>query len=315
IPTTVKVSIRILSQCEINFGVVVDLTQIPTVNHPNVLAVTFCSLLTFSAHATAVRNGLQNRNMAFKALSGSTSGMDKETYKTVVRSPIAGIEHQAQRLLVPHSQCIEQFPDYKVPGAQHQDFSPYESNGGSIVAIAGDDYVVIAADTRLSSGYSIHTRKQNKLFQLSPKTVLGSTGCWCDTLALTALVKARMQMYEHTHLKTMSTDANVETGLDNEGKGVVYSYDPIGHCERTTYRAGGSAGALLQPVLDNQIGFKNMKLEGGVVPKVPKERAVAIATDTFISAAERDIYTGDAVMINIITKDGIEVKEVQLRKD
>lgn len=143
-----------------------------------------------------------------------------------------------------------------------------------------------------------------------------------------------MHMYEHTHLKTMSTDAvaqmlsilmynkrffpyyvsNVLAGLDNEGKGVVYSYDPIGHCERTTYRAGGSAGALLQPVLDNQIGFKNMQLEGGI-PKVSKERAVAIATDTFISAAERDIYTGDAVLINIITKDGIEVKEVQLRKD
>ncbi|XP_061393522.1 proteasome subunit beta type-1 [Musca vetustissima] len=229
---------------------------------------------------------------------------------------------------------IEQFPDYKVPGTQHQDFSPYESNGGSIVAIGGDDYVVIAADTRLSSGYTIHTRKQNKLFQLSEKTVLGSTGCWCDTLALTALVKARMQMYEHTHLKTMSTDAiaqmlsiimynkrffpyyvsNVLAGLDNEGKGVVYSYDPIGHCERTTYRAGGTAGALLQPVLDNQIGFKNMQLDGEI-PKVDKERAVAIATDTFISAAERDIYTGDAVIINIITKDGIEVKEVQLRKD
>lgn len=25
---------------------------------------------------------------------------------------------------------IEQFPDYKVPGVQHVDFSPYESNGG-----------------------------------------------------------------------------------------------------------------------------------------------------------------------------------------
>lgn len=203
------------------------------------------------------------------------------------------------------------------------------------MAIAGDDYVVIAADTRLSSGYSIHTRKQNKLFQLSSKTVLGSTGCWCDTLALTALVKARMQMYEHTHLKTMSTDAvaqmlsilmynkrffpyyvsNVLAGLDNEGKGVVYSYDPIGHCERTTYRAGGSAGALLQPVLDNQVGFKNMKLEGGVLPKVSKERAVAIATDAFISAAERDIYTGDAVAINVITEGGTELIQVQLRKD
>jgi len=77
----------------------------------------------------------------------------------------------------------------------------------SIVAIAGEDFAVIAADTRLSSGYSIHTRAQNKLFKLTDSTVLGSAGCWCDTLALTALVQARLQMYEHTHLKKMTTEA------------------------------------------------------------------------------------------------------------
>ncbi|KAI9581342.1 proteasome subunit beta type-1 [Glossina fuscipes] len=231
---------------------------------------------------------------------------------------------------------IEQFPDYKVPGVKHQDFQPYESNGGSIVAIAGNDFAVIAADSRLSSGYTIHTRNGNKLFQLSSNAVLGSTGCWCDTLALTALVKARMQMYEHTHSKTMSTDAtaqmlsilmynrrffpyyvsNVLAGLNSEGKGVVYSYDPIGHFEKSNSRAGGSAGALLQPVLDNQIGLKNIKLEHiGFPAELTKERAVAIASDAFISATERDIYTGDSVQINIITKSGIEVKELQLRKD
>ncbi|XP_017135396.1 proteasome subunit beta type-1 [Drosophila miranda] len=230
---------------------------------------------------------------------------------------------------------IEQFPDYQVPGVSHAEFSPYESNGGSIVAIAGEDFVVIAADTRLSSGYNIHTRKQSKLFPLSNQTVLASTGCWCDTLSLTGLMKLRMQNYEHTHLKTMTTDAvaqmlsiimynrrffpyyvsNILAGIDKDGKGVVFSYDPIGHCERATYRAGGTAGALLQPVLDNQIGYKNMNLHGEDAPEVTKERAVAVASDTFISAAERDIYTGDSVLINIITKDGIETKELQLRQD
>ena len=29
-------------------------------------------------------------------------------------------------------------------------FSPYSDNGGSVVAIAGEDFVVIASDTRLS---------------------------------------------------------------------------------------------------------------------------------------------------------------------
>jgi len=95
----------------------------------------------------------------------------------------------------------------------------------------------------------------------------------------------------------------------------VYSYDPIGHCEKATYRAGGTAGTLLQPVLDNQIGHKNMNLAAGEVPKLDKERAVSVASDTFISAAERDIYTGDSVLINIITKDGIEVRQLTLRQD
>lgn len=203
----------------------------------------------------------------------------------------------------------------------------------SVVAIAGDDFAVIGADTRLSSGYSIHTRTQNKLFRMSEKTVLASTGCWCDTLALTSLVKTRMQMYKDQHQKNMSTPAvaqmlsilmynrrffpyyvsNVLAGLDEDGKGVIYSYDPIGHCEKTTYRAGGSAGPLLQPVLDNQIGLKNMV---NVEPTpVQLDKAISIIKDTFISATERDIYTGDSVIINIITKDGIKEETVQLRKD
>lgn len=142
-----------------------------------------------------------------------------------------------------------------------------------------------------------------------------------------------MQMYQQEHNKTMSTTAcaqmlstmlyykrffpyyisNVLVGLDNEGKGCVYSYDPIGHCEKRTARAGGSAGALLQPLLDNQIGQKNM-LNVKEEP-VTQERALSVLKDVFISAAERDIYTGDSILINIITKDGIKEETFQLRKD
>lgn len=168
---------------------------------------------------------------------------------------------------------------------------------------------------------------------MSDKTVMASTGCWCDTLSLTSLVKARMQMYEHLHQRTMSTNAvaqmlsicmynrrffpyyvsNILAGLDEEGKGVVYSYDPIGHCEKTTYRAGGTAGPLLQPVLDCQVGFKNRS--GEQPASISCETALSIVKDTFISAAERDIYTGDGVNINIITKDGVKFENFSLRKD
>ena len=37
------------------------------------------------------------------------------------------------------------------------------------------------------------------------------------------------------------------------GKGVVYSFDPVGSYERQLCRAGGSAASLIQPFLDNQV--------------------------------------------------------------
>lgn len=140
-------------------------------------------------------------------------------------------------------------------------------------------------------------------------------------------------MYEHLHNKKMSTTAvaqmlsilmynrrffpyyvsNVLAGIDENGEGVIYSYDPIGHCERKKYSAGGSAGPLLQPVLDSQVGLKNQV--GIEKVSIPLERAKAIIRDTLISAAERDIYTGDGVIFNIITKDGIKQERIDLRKD
>ena len=79
------------------------------------------------------------------------------------------------------------------------------------------------------------------------------------------------------------------------------------------YRAGGAAGAMLQSLLDNQVGLKNM--EGIPKVKITREKALTVIKDSFISAAERDTSTGDGIIINIITKNGIEVEHFALRKD
>lgn len=207
------------------------------------------------------------------------------------------------------------------------------SDSSSIVAIAGDNFAVIGADTRLSAGYNIFTRTHSKLFQLTNTAVLASCGNWSDSDTLTSILRTRVRQYSDAHenreislnalaqlLSTMMYSrrffpfyvSNVLAGI-YEGKGYVYSYDPIGHCERHTYRAGGSSSALLQPILDNQVGLKNMEEK----PNVPLtvERAVNLVQDTFVSAAERDIYTGDGINISIITENGIEQRNVSLRKD
>lgn len=105
---------------------------------------------------------------------------------------------------------------------------------------------------------------------------------------------------------------NILAGL-YEGKGYVYSFDAIGHLQRHAYCAAGASEAMLQPILDNQIGMTNMEEP----PNVPLtlDRAVNLIMDAFVSAAERNIHTGDSVLISIITENGIEEGRVALRKD
>lgn len=49
---------------------------------------------------------------------------------------------------------------------QQHAFNPYTENGGTILAIAGADFSVIAGDTRQSEGYNIQTRYAPKVFRL-----------------------------------------------------------------------------------------------------------------------------------------------------
>ncbi|XP_037103060.1 proteasome subunit beta type-1 [Syngnathus acus] len=223
--------------------------------------------------------------------------------------------------------------DYHYTGPVEHRFSPYTFNGGTVLALAGEDFAIVASDTRLSEGYSIHSRDSPKCYKLTDTTVIGCSGFHGDCLTLTKVIEARLEMYNHSNNKTMSCGAiaamlstllygrrffpyyvyNIIGGLDDEGKGAVYSFDPVGSYQRNSYMAGGSASAMLQPLLDNQIGFKNM--EGVTRIPLSREKSVELVKDVFISAAERDVYTGDALQVCVITKEGITEETIALRKD
>ncbi|KAJ1154056.1 hypothetical protein NDU88_006813 [Pleurodeles waltl] len=236
-------------------------------------------------------------------------------------------------LSIPRHEESLRMADYHYSGPVEHRFSPYTFNGGTVLALAGEDFALVASDTRLSEGYSIHSRDTPKCYKLTDKTVIGCSGFHGDCLTLTKIIEARLKMYKHSNNKTMTSGAiaamlstilysrrffpyyvyNIIGGLDEEGKGAVYSFDPVGSYQRDAYKAGGSASAMLQPLLDNQIGYKNMQNVERV--ELTLDKAIQLVKDVFISAAERDVYTGDSLKISIVTKDGVKEETFLLRKD
>ncbi|KAJ3235101.1 Proteasome subunit beta type-1 [Chytriomyces hyalinus] len=212
-------------------------------------------------------------------------------------------------------------------------FSPYTDNGGTTLAIAGEDFCVVAGDTRQSEGYLINSRYSPKVYHLHNNTVLATGGMHADGVALVKRIGQNLDWYVHKHDKDMSAQAlaqmlstilyskrffpyyvwNTLGGLDENGKGCVFSYDPVGNFEKLHWSASGSAGHLLQPFLDNQIGHKHQSnVEHHLLPL---DKVLKIVKDAFNGATERDIYTGDFVEIFIITKDGVTVEKHDLKKD
>lgn len=209
----------------------------------------------------------------------------------------------------------------------HQ-FSPYDSNGGSIAAVCGTDFCVVASDTRQSTGYNIQTRYKPKVFRLNDKATLATNGFAADAEALVSHVRQRLEMYRHAHGRSMPLHSiarmistilygkrffpyyvyNILGGLDEEGKGAVYSFDPVGSYEREFCRAAGAAQSLIQPFFDNQIMFRNQTSTPERTVPTPGQmtlpEVLKIVVDSFTSATERHIEVGDGLEVFVVRTPG-----------
>ena len=174
--------------------------------------------------------------------------------------------------------------------------------------------------------------------------VLSVVGFAADGQALKERLDNVVKMYRYHHGKPLSVKACAQRlstilynkrffpyyvhailgGLDDQGKGALYSYDPVGSYEREQCRAAGAAASLIMPFLDNQVNLKNQyepgpgdghTLEQRHALPLPRDDVEELVKDAFTSAVERHIEVGDGLQMMIITKDGIEEVFSPLKKD
>jgi len=218
-----------------------------------------------------------------------------------------------------------------IANPQQRQFNPYAENGGTILAIAGADFTVIAGDTRQSEGYNIQTRYAPKVFRLTDRAVLAVNGFAADGNMFVKKVKQRLEWYQHNYGKEMPLRSiarliqtmlyarrffpyyvyNILGGIEDDGTGAVYSFDPVGSYEREACRAAGAAQSLVQPFLDNQIYFKNQTAAPGFShpAHLPLPDVLSIVIDSFTSATERHIEVGDGLEMYIVLAQGRTLPE------
>jgi 20S proteasome alpha/beta subunit len=122
---------------------------------------------------------------------------------------------QTQELTVLRMAQMDNYAAYAAAGPmdghirEHANWSPYDNNGGTVVAVAGQDYCVVAATTRLSTGYSILSRTCSMMTHLSPVCVLATAGFDGDRATLTkklqVLSSAGILLLDHCELPEITT--------------------------------------------------------------------------------------------------------------
>lgn len=220
------------------------------------------------------------------------------------------------------------------------------------MGVSGSDFTILAGDTRSVSGYNINTRYEPRVFKIGgddetgegANIVLSVVGFSADGRALKERLDAIVKMYKYQHGKPMTVRACAQRlstilyqkrffpyyayailgGLDEDGKGALYSYDPVGSYERQQCKAAGAAASLIMPFLDNQVDYKNQYIPGSGVghalekklpEPLPRKTVEQLVRDAFTSAVERHIEVGDGLQMLVITKDGIEEIFTPLKQD
>ena len=188
----------------------------------------------------------------------------------------------------------------------------YYYPGATAVGIKVQGGVVLAADKRVTYGFTLMSRAGKKVFKITDRIGMASAGFIADMQTIARNIAAEIRLYElesglpitvYSAAKLMSLllynrrllPYLVETivgGVDDEGAH-VYILDPIGAVIEDDYAALGTGSQIA-------IGI----IEEGYRSGISLEEAERLAERAIRAAFSRDAASGDGIDILTITSGG-----------
>uniref|UniRef100_A0A0K0DG09 Proteasome subunit beta n=1 Tax=Angiostrongylus cantonensis TaxID=6313 RepID=A0A0K0DG09_ANGCA len=94
---------------------------------------------------------------------------------------------------------------------ERQRWNPYSFEGGSTCALSGENFAIVASDTRMSQmEINIITRDAEKVHVLNDSVILATSGFYGDVLQLKRVLQARLHKYRFDYRTDMSVDLMAE---------------------------------------------------------------------------------------------------------
>jgi proteasome beta subunit len=188
--------------------------------------------------------------------------------------------------------------------------------GATTIGLVCKEGVVLASEKRVTWGNMLTSRGGMKVFKLNDRTGLAFAGLISDMQALTREIAAYASLYELDNNRPISVKATgklvanmlferrmfpllMETlvgGVDEDGSS-LFSMDPMGSL------IPGTGAPIAMGVIEAEYK-EGMSVEAGA----------ELALKAIKAAVARDIASGDGVDMLLITKDGIEERNINLRK-
>jgi proteasome beta subunit len=187
--------------------------------------------------------------------------------------------------------------------------------GTTLVGVVAEDAVVLASDRRASLGRMVASKDVRKVVPLADRAAMAFAGSMSGAQSLAAQLASRIRLYETRRGREMSTGALATyvanllrqggegfrtapllAGVDGDGPH-LYDVDAGGSLTESEYAAGGSGTPYAYGLLESEY-------ESGLDP----EAARSLAVRTVGVASERDLASGNGVVLGTVTRDGIEVE-------